>query len=87
MLPFPGSLSMEIVPLCSSTIFDTIASPSPTPSDFVVKNGLNMSSKCSFLMPEHRSTTEISTWFSISRVYTVTVPPVLGACAGLGGGL
>lgn len=29
--PFPGSLSIEIFPLCASTAHLTIASPSPTP--------------------------------------------------------
>ena len=38
----PGSLSTVICPPCSSTILDTIASPSPTPSGLVVKNGLKI---------------------------------------------
>ena len=42
MLPLPGSLSTAILPPCSSTIFETIARPRPTPSGLVVKNGLKM---------------------------------------------
>ena len=50
-LPLPGSLSTVILPPCSSTILETMASPSPTPSGLVVKNGLKMVSRCSGSMP------------------------------------
>ena len=60
-LPSPGSLSTVIVPPCSSTIFETIARPRPTPSILVVKNGLKMLSRFLGSMPEPRSITAIST--------------------------
>jgi hypothetical protein len=39
MDPAPGALVAEIRPPCASTIFAAIASPSPVPFSFVVKNG------------------------------------------------
>ena len=34
-VPFPGSLSQDIVPSCASTIFRTVGNPNPLPPDFV----------------------------------------------------
>ena len=61
MLPLPGSLSTVILPPCSSTILETMASPSPTPSGLVVKKGLKIESRMlRGSMPAPRSITAIS---------------------------
>ena len=80
-LPLPSSLSTAILPPCSSTILETIASPSPTPSGLVVKNGLKMVSMCFGSMPAPRSITAISAVPPAARVFTVTAPPAGDACA------
>src|SRR5215831_11376975 len=82
-LPFCGSLSTAILPPCSSTIFETIGRPSPTPSGLVVKNGLKMLSRSFGSMPEPRSITAISTISPASLVLIVIVPPDGVACAAL----
>src|SRR5574340_553360 len=75
ILPFPGSLSTAILPPCSSTIFETMASPSPTPSGLVVKKGLKIASSRAGSMPAPRSITSVSAMPSTTRVLTVIAPP------------
>src|SRR5512142_2692213 len=45
--PAPGALSRRMLPRCSSTILDTILSPSPTPFCLVVTKGLKICSRSS----------------------------------------
>ncbi len=39
LVPSPGALPMAMDPPCSSTIFFTVAKPSPVPAFLVVKKG------------------------------------------------
>src|ERR1700722_17196324 len=59
--PLPGLQSRRIVPRWSSTILATIESPSPTPSFFEVKNGLNICSRNSGGTPAPESSTVTQT--------------------------
>src|SRR5207249_10005435 len=59
--PLPGSLETRIQPWCWSTIFETIESPSPTPSFLVVKKGLKICSPSPSVTPGPVSWKSIST--------------------------
>ena len=81
-LPLPGSLSTVILPPCSSTILETMASPSPTPLGLVVKNGLKMRVQVLGLDARSRGRSPRSRRCPpAARVFTVTAPPGGLACA------
>src|SRR6266481_4248602 len=60
-VPVSGALTTSIRPSWASTIFLTIASPSPVPVTLVVKNGLKMRSVNSAGMPGPSSATSTIT--------------------------
>ena len=60
-VPVSGVLLTSMRPSCASTIFLTIASPSPVPVTLVVKNGLKIRSVSSAGMPGPSSATSTST--------------------------
>src|SRR2546425_1858643 len=69
--PLPGSLVTRIRPLWSSTIFETIESPRPTPPFLVVKKGLKICSVISGGIPGPVSRSEEHTSELQSLAYLV----------------
>ncbi len=67
-VPRSGLLSIETVPPCSSTIFLTMASPSPVPRALVVNRGSKALSIVSLSIPMPLSPTSIQTPLSVIEV-------------------
>ena len=73
--PAPARGDDAISPACRSTIFLTMARPSPVPDGFVVKNGRNIRSRSSNVMPTPLSATSTTTRPSKPWQVTSTQPP------------
>src|SRR5262245_29784589 len=74
-VPRPGELSMVMSPPCRSTIFLTMAMPSPVPDGLVVKNGRKILSRSPGAMPTPLSTPSTAARSSSASRLTTTRPP------------
>src|SRR5262245_36916402 len=73
-VPWPGELSSMMSPLWRSTIFLTMAMPSPVPEGLVVKKGRKIFSRSSAPMPTPLSTTSTIARSSSMKRWTNTRP-------------